>query len=331
MIAVGLLAPWIDERFVLALPVLIVTRCLWARHADDEDFAHWKKLTALTVSASVYLAIRLIGFLSDNDPVTSVYASQHLKLIQDVTPTTFAKGFWQGHRVMWLFAVAFLAYGWRSGPRVLFIGAAVVVTLSSVGSLLIAGDMHRSLEILFPAVIAGVFFTSKRFPKQFPIALGLVLAAGLALPASHRLWFENYPIRGLTHEILRPPQDTHERMIAGVTRARQLINEGDQAGAILIANELVETDEPHPIAFLFRAELRASMEQFDQAEGDVTAAEKLAPGSPDCAFTLGKIAFQRGDRTRALEAFQQAIRFGGPDWPGSPECQAAIQFLESQP
>ena len=123
--------------------------------------------------------------------------------------------------------------------------------------------------------------------------------------------------------------DSQQKVIGGVTRARQLIEEGDEQGAVRIADELCE-EENHPIAYLYRAELFSSLQRFEDAYGSVAEAEKLAPGSPECAFTEGKVALQQEDTERAATAFKRAIDLGGPNWSGYNECVGAIQYLQGR-
>ncbi|MEL6104398.1 MAG: hypothetical protein AAFU85_00115 [Planctomycetota bacterium] len=329
LIAVGVLAPWIDERFVLGLPLILVTRFAWAKHLEPEKPLRWTGAVTLCLSVSVYLLVRLIRFLGDSDPVTAVYTSQHSELIQSVSLATFAEGLWQGHRVMWLFVVALLVRGFHLWPRPFFAAATGVVLVSAVGSLVIAGDMHRSLEILFPATLAGMLLVGKWRPTLLPALLLVVLVASLLLPASHRLWFEKYPIHSLKHELLRPEPDAQQRVIGGVTRARQLIEEGDEQGAVRIANELCE-EENHPIAYLYRAELLGGMGQFEEAYASVEQAERIALGMPDCAYTEGKLALQQEDFERAASAFKRALQLGGPSWSAYNECVGAIHYIEAR-
>ena len=191
LIAVGLLAPWIDERFVLGLPMILATRYAWDKHREPETPFRWTNTLALCVSVSVYLIIRLTSFLSDGDRVTGVYTAQHTELIQEVPVLTFVEGLWQGHRVMWLFVGAFLVRGFQLWPKPFFALATGVTLLSAIGSLVIAGDMHRSLEILLPVTVAGMLMIRKWRPELLPALPLVVMVAGLLLPASHRLWFEN--------------------------------------------------------------------------------------------------------------------------------------------
>jgi hypothetical protein len=322
-----LIAPWIDERFVLALPVVLVVRMAWRSRFESEPRKQATQLMMIGVLTAVYPLLRLIALLTGNDPVTQIYASQHVAIIRSVPAATFLSGLWQGHRLLWVFAAVFLVHGFRAWRLRWAIASTVIVIATGLGSLVIAGDMHRSLEMLFPICLAGLLLSKPLFEKRFLPVLVTLTVLSAVLPASHRLWLENYPIGRLTNEIKRPRPPLGALIRAGRARATQLNSEGDNEGAVLIAGEMVALDESQADPLLFRAELYAGAGDFDNALADLSRARALSPEGPDVAFTAGVLAVQSGNRDAAIAAFEEAIRRGGPGWPGSGECRRAIAIL----
>ncbi len=326
-----LIAPWIDERFVLALPVLLVVRATWNDKIKAESGAMKTMIPLIGIATSVYLVIRFIALATGTDPVAHTYASEHLAMIQSVPITNFLLGVWFGHRVTWLFCIGFLVYGYKNFSRVTFALYSLVILLTTVGALVIAGDMHRSLEMLSPVCLAGALLSRELLQARFTYALAAAVVLSALLPARHQLWQETYPIHSLAYELQRDWPSTSERIYAGITRSNHLAEEGDFAGAVVIANRVLDMDERAIEPRLHRAQLLASTGNFDLAEQDLVAASELNPSSADAAFFYGSMALQHGRYPTALSKFQDALRLGGEDWPGRSDCQAAIQFLTRQP
>ncbi|WP_345323559.1 tetratricopeptide repeat protein [Novipirellula rosea] len=326
-----LIAPWIDERFVLALPVLLVVRATWNDRIKAHPGAMSTMIPLIGIATSVYLVIRLIALATGTDPVAHTYAREHLALIQSIPITNLLWGVWFGHRIAWLFCIYFLYHCFKTYRRATFAVYSLAILLTTVGALVIAGDMHRSLEMLFPVCLAGALLSRDLLPSRFTYALAAAVVLSAILPARHQLWQESYPIHSLAYELQRERPSTSERVHAGIGRSSHMAAEGDFAGAMLIANKVLEIDQRAIEPRLHRAQLLASTGNFDLAEQDLVAASELNPSSADAAFFYGSMALQHGRYATALAKFQEALRLGGEDWPNRADCQAAVHLLTRPP
>ncbi|WP_144057398.1 tetratricopeptide repeat protein [Novipirellula maiorica] len=327
LLAACLVTPWIDERFVLGFPIVLLVRVALVDKASGLTKQQRSELLWMIGATLVYPVIRALALLSGNDPVTQPYASEHTSSVFAVPVSTFVAGLWQGYRVMWLFVGVFIAFAYRRFGGLAFAFACFLVVGTAFGSLVIAGDMHRSLQMLLPALVVGVIHAKVIWQRAFVGALAAAVVMMVLLPASHRLWFENYPIGRLSQELLREPPDDEELMNRGIARASQLLSEGDTRGAVMIADDLVDRLEFPVTGLLFRADLHADLGELADAEADVRRAIELAPNSPHCHFAYGVLLIEMEKRGEALDEFKKAAELGGPQWSGYADSTAAIRML----
>lgn len=338
VVAACLIGPWIDERFVLALPVVVIVRWIWQRQLvnsptndaqpNDTRFNDVRSLWWIAGLTAIYPSVRLLSFAAGADPVTTTYTVDHAHLISLVPLTNFASGLWFGHRVNWVFVVLFLVDSFRTAPRPAAWLASGIVTLTALAALLIAGDMHRSLEMLFPVVIAGMLATPRVLGHRSTMLLVAASLASMALPAAHQLWLERYPIHNLYYEWSRQPPSPSERVQSAIARASQLVDEGDMEGAFLIADRAVAIDDGSAAAYLFRANLYAGINRYDVAGQDIAKANQLEPLNPDCLFQAAMLDLSQNRLQPAAEKLKRAAQLGGTDWLNRDECLAALGYLK---
>ncbi len=181
-----LAAPWIDERFVLGLPLALWVRWLTASEPVPR-FWDWALREALipVLLAGLYTLVRLrLGGTGGSQTVSGYLRefvlSEKYGLLQRL------HGAWAGLRLGWLPVLLAIIGAWRSqrgrwGAVVLAGGA----LLTAIVGLLTALDMSRSMVLLLPVV-----------PLGWRVAVGLgfwrtwhvgpvAAALALALPARH--------------------------------------------------------------------------------------------------------------------------------------------------
>jgi hypothetical protein len=199
--AACLATPWIDERFVLALPVTIIVRAV---ALDRRAVAVWRDflydLATVALASLPYLAVRGLAWLG-GEPTTADYIHSHYAEVREVSWTRLIDGLWSGFRIEWVFVVVAI---WLTGRRAGWSWAvvlAIVVILSAGGSLYIAADMSRNLMAISPVLLLGIWLWESWRANSLGWVLPGVVVAGALLPAAHVMWDQKIAIRYLPAEI----------------------------------------------------------------------------------------------------------------------------------
>lgn len=330
LLAIASLAgPWIDERFVIALPVIFTVRWYWQDKLSMSRTQLVRTLALIAGVAAIYPIVRVFSWSGGSDQVTSPYISDHVRLIQSVHSSTFATGWWMGHRVSWIAFFYFLFDLTHRDPKHIrwFVISGLIGI--SIALLLIAGDMQRSLEVLFPAVFAGWLRLVIQYPQRAGVILAVSIVLSGLLPASHVLWLETYPIQRFDQEMQRSAVSVPERIDAAIARANQMAGEGDFEGAFRLASDAISFGgELSAAAHSLRSDLYSSQNQMQLAEQDAFMSLRLAPNNPDYLFNCGRIDLQQRRLSDANEKFKAAIQAAPTDWPFYEDCKAALAILE---
>jgi len=188
-----LLCPWIDERFIIGLPLAWVIRCL-----DSGAPLLSRQLTAF-LWLLPYGAIR---FFFGGD-LTSGGTSSHFLATQINSINVFLPmaplGWWMGLRAGWL-GVGYAVYtvpGERRWIAALVLGGTLAI------SLLLASDISRSVAILLPAILLGAFALARRDPAHATKILLITGCSNLVIPAAHVILTKIDLINPLPVEIFR--------------------------------------------------------------------------------------------------------------------------------
>lgn len=204
-VVAGVLFPWCDDRFVLALPFALACRWLAFGETGPRDWKQsLKEGVWVGLGAAVFVVARIFLELSGGTGSLSTYAPPSLS----DAPGVFVWGWWEGWRAAWGLVVAALAAVWiRDGSRV-----AACVALAAAGTFAVAFftafDLSRAGLMLCPLVLAGLLVLAR-------LSVGARLIAGLAainllLPATHIIANMQTPIWPLRVELAnrlepRPP------------------------------------------------------------------------------------------------------------------------------
>ena len=193
-----LLCPWIDERFILGLPI-----ALFARWTTEDEMAIGRDIRiALSYLAwlSPYLFFRLLAVCFVPDDPTFGHLEWHAKMMGGWAPHA-PLGWWMAWRVGWVAIAAALVHSWkRHGPR---FAVASVGVLS--GTLLfftwVAADLSRSAAIVLPLTCQGTIIIGTLQHPPRPLALMALAIAQLLVPAAHAVGSLIVPIHWLPIEL----------------------------------------------------------------------------------------------------------------------------------
>lgn len=180
----GLLGPWVDERFVIGLPLACGLRVCLSPSLEDHGSATLRSYLRVLGGAGLtlipYAGLRLaLGAQTGFDP-SERFLSKHLGEFLTWVPWA-PLGAWMALRAGWL-AALYGALGLRRH-------CSSLVPWLALGTLAImvplAADLSRSAAIVFPLMLAGLDLFRRREPRRLAPWLAFLLAANLVLPALH--------------------------------------------------------------------------------------------------------------------------------------------------
>ena len=323
MLAAVLLAPWVDERFVLTLPLclLLRDRCLAVPESVWPPRGRWSDAGAAVLALLPWILIRLGAQLVHRDAVSGAY-------LQAMTPGAnapfYLSGLWQGLRWAWVPLLAGLAVEWRARGRagaLLLLGLALTLAVN----LLAANDLSRSASALVPAVVAGVVLFGLRQPRLLLPLLLSACALNLLFPAEHVVGSWTEEIHPLTVELeharhpppaLDPDYYTHA--------AAELNDRGDPRRAIELLDVALQLNPGAAAAYADRAVSYYKLGRLNEARADADHAVQLRPGFFEALYNRAVIRAGAGDFRGAADDLAAALRVAPPGWLGQMSAEALL-------
>ena len=200
-----LLCPWVDERFLIALPLAwLCRRCLVREDLLPNASSAAVEMVTLALCVAFYAICRLA--LSASVPGGSDIA--FLRSVREELPRylSFAPlGWFMGWRAGWLFIAALPIWMWFGGQR--WNAAVLVAAVAAIAGLLllVASDLSRSIVVLSPVMLVGVLICANP-PASGPkwrLLLLLAVAVNLLLPFAHVSHVKIYNVNSLPFELFR--------------------------------------------------------------------------------------------------------------------------------
>jgi uncharacterized membrane protein len=193
-----LLAPWVDERFIIALPLTIFLR--WCLQGFPKHF-----YSQLLIGLSALLPYVLIrGIISYNYADTTSLGFVLSAVASTFSYFSFAHlGWWMGFRAGWIL-VALAMYGWwKQDDRRIFI-AGLACLLASWGAItFLAADLTRSTNLLIPLLLCGTLALKKVYPLRLNLFLFYCTLFNLVTPLMLITYKNTSLIWALPFEVLR--------------------------------------------------------------------------------------------------------------------------------
>jgi hypothetical protein len=189
-----LLCPWVDERFLLALPLAWIVRC-----QDRSEPVISRSLVQLSWLAP-YAAVRMgfdLGLLAHRGR-QSFFHGEAWELVHRIPYVPIA--WWMALRAAWVPVCAALWLAPTPARRTA-LGLALAATL--LAGPLVASDMSRSAAMVVPVLLLGCLELDRRSPGRAPQTLLLLGAANLLIPAAHVVLDKVDWISPLPVEVLR--------------------------------------------------------------------------------------------------------------------------------
>jgi len=336
LLTAALLAPWVDERFILALPLCLVVR--WTQLSRDEKYRlrDWLVDSAwLSAGVAPYLGLRLWAWLA------GVWQPEQSYLVNTIGFTSpaavMAEGLWFGLRAAWLPAVLWPVLVWRRSGRGAWaegLAAFVVLLGSAVFHVGMAGDVSRSASVAVPALLAGVM-AWREWPARWASCLLIaVCAANFLLPARHVVTsnpVSRIPIFYLYSELAQwrqPPEqfDPKAYNALGVQQMQlQKVQEAYDAFSTAIG-----LDPGFASAYVNRGVLLYNHQQKAQAMADLDRAVALDPELWDARFSRAIALNDAGQTAKAVLDLEFLLDHAPPDWPNLAQARTALAALRAR-
>jgi hypothetical protein len=188
-----LLCPWVDERFVIGLPLAV-----WARaRLDGSSF--WKRMLIAVAWLVPFFVLRVFMHVTTDDGTSGQFLAAALRDISMVGHRA-PLGWWMGLRAVWvLVAIALI--------DAVFVRCALwelTLVVGTVGiSTFLAHDYSRSVAIVLPLLALGAVRFHQHHGYAATAGLIFIAAVNLVLPAAHIVGGKfHVPIRLLPHELI---------------------------------------------------------------------------------------------------------------------------------
>lgn len=183
-----LLCPWVDERFIIGLPLAV-----WCRERLRGDAGFLRELSMISLWLLPYIGIRGGWWVVQGGDSTSAQflengASEFLQSLS-LAPL----GWWLGMRAG--FALGVLAIIHAVWARCLMRELALVLATAGV-CVFLAHDLSRSIAIIMPWIVMGAVWVRQQWSEHGGQLLLLCAIANLLLPTAH--------LSGGTFDIISP-------------------------------------------------------------------------------------------------------------------------------
>jgi len=322
-------APWVDERFVVAVPLALLCRYLFRTCVSRPPAARfwWVREFAVPAGLTIAFVFVRLGLLSGQSGQNATVAGYLGGLsLREVPWTRVLQGVWEGLRLSWFFVVAAVILSWPQRGRAVAL-AAMIVAVMGVG-LGTAQDLSRSMMLIMPAGLFGAILVFAAAPRWLPVVLRVCAGGALLLPAHLVMSDRVNPISGLFHELTAfrtpPPMIMPEFYELNAIRAMERGDFSQAESALTVAIKLAENpSEPYKQ----RGMLRASQGLWGKAREDFSAMVLCDPQNPEAWFFRAQSGLALGDRPGASSDMEQALQLAPDDWSARPDVARFLQRL----
>ncbi len=309
--------PWIDERFIIALPVCVGLRAFIFRYGRSV-FRRKLFFDALVAGLPTLCYVLLRYFDSAKaHSTTDYYLREFIFYQRDYW--RLVEGWWHGLRGLWVFVFACLWFMILQSGRwwnLLFTGV-VVLTLGV--SLLIAGDLSRSMAVFAPMAWVGIIHLwQKRRDSAQRIVAG-ALAFNLLTPATHVVTTFKVPWHNLDAEWDWPLPDSLNPLSYN-QRANVLYQRKQFDEAMRELDVGQRLDPEFAMTYLNRATMLMEKGEFFRAMHELDTALRIDPKLTQGYYFRGIIYQSWRMNGNAIRDYQRAVELGGPQWNSRKDC-----------
>jgi hypothetical protein len=326
-----LLAPWVDERFVLTLPLGLVVRWVGSGWAEGGRPGKLRaEVLRMVALVALYCALRLVALACARDEVSAAHLRSHLAPDRDFRQ--LLDGLWMGLRGLWLF-VGVPAWILLRQGRVARAGAvSLAVVATVVAGVLVANDLSRSTSMLIPVALLGMVLLLRERPVEAKRLLPVVLVFNLLTPARHVILSREIPIGisplhvELDHYLHPPPYVSRLHDL----RALELVRRGLTPEALREIDIAIRLNPDSADSRLIRAICLTEARRSAEAAESFDAAVRLAPDRADIYRLRGHFHRTCGLLPAAARDLRKALELRPANAPERPAVERELADILRQ-
>ncbi len=234
-----LIAPWIDERFILAVPLSLMVRSILFRRSPVGDPIRLRNdwLRCL-IPVIIYAGLRVVAILSEQDEGSVNHLREHV--VPDRNWRELLRGQWAGLRSLWVslglaVLLSIRKVGWLSALALLL---TIIMTVGL--NIALARDLSRSASTLVPAALLGLCLLGENRRQFARLLTAVLVAVNLLLPAEHVIanWGNPVPIQRLDRRLQYDAAPMLAQIYAG--RGVRVAQEQEWSEAIRLLNRSLQ-------------------------------------------------------------------------------------------
>jgi hypothetical protein len=331
LVAAGLIEPWIDERFVLALPLCLMTRTMVNWESQEGRSRAWLTDASIMVAVTMPYVVARLSLLASSDTGSMYYLQDTIRELRTVPLRRLIHGLWNGFRAAWLYLLVVGVWSARTQRGWLRLVPPVAFGIQAALAVIIAGDISRNSAMLMPAVTFGALLLCVKYQAAARIAVPAVFAANLLLPAAHVVYGFELPVRSFRQELAawrEPPNVVNAAFY--VLQGRLLISLRRLPLARHNFDNAIQLDPRDADAYFGRGMAGLEAQQFASAEADFDMALQLRPGWPDAQCFRGLARAGAGAREDAVRDLEMALQGAGADWAYRLMCATNLEQLKAR-
>ena len=327
VIASCLLVPWIDERFILALPLSLLVRAAYFDRNVFSSKPFLLDVLAIIATTLPWVAFRAYLVFSAIDTCPSATTNQ-FTFDKPGVFLTLLDGWWNGLRGLWVYPIVFFVLFIRQRKIVTSALLAAGLIIALVANLRFAGDISRSVSNIIPLVALG-FFVSIRSPgfAWRKLLIGLTIF-NLFMPASHVVIVFKNPIFYYPYESVHLQQPPPE--VSGPfynTKGIEAWQRQDFNNAFEMFSTAVSLDPQLAEAYLNRGIVSFGLGNAESGEADMRRAIELAPKLYAAQFQLASVLQGKGNKTEAAAMFRSILSSAPATYELRPEIEKRLTEL----
>ena len=278
--AACLLSPWVDERFVLALPLVVLVRGISAGMLEGGISKRFRSEGMLFFALMVpYCSLRLIALFSAQDVGSAAHLRNHFATVHHAGEVIY--GLWSGLRALWAFVMAAPVLLVGRG-RVVQAGLLVVLVAATLAaSVSMATDLSRATSTVVPVAVLGIILALKassrlawwRLPRHWRSI------CWRQRDMSSRDGNEGARILPLHVELDRVKRPPPQLAVLQLNRAMNLGKQRQPKHALAAIEAAIEIDPRLPAVHLCKGMLLDELGRTAEAAACYDRAVSLAPGA----------------------------------------------------
>jgi len=309
-----LLAPWIDERFIIALPLALSVRLLRAPSpAGDANplsgCAALKQAGVPIILAGLYAIVRiaLAGHGGSQGILEYLSAQQTLQ----IGLGRHLLGLWESLRVAWVFVFAGIFVLLRPATLQSKAGWGALFFITALTGLLIANDLSRSMIVLLPLAAEGLLRLPTLLARPGK-AMAALLVIGLLVPAQHVVTNFTMPIATLP-KVLRDWNSIEQLASAKwIELAARQFSGGNIGQADELLDFALRLDARNGTVYDTKGRFAARLQDWETAEKNFAEACRLNPSNPSYWVDRAGIALQLREEAIFSASITEAKRLTPP-------------------